>query len=94
LRPATSRAEAGRPHHSTPANEYEAARIGAPGIEAFVRAGGKFTDKPNEKDLTSAMIAATSGPDAINAFTEREVTSRIGRTKRLHSSHGRCHVWT
>jgi ankyrin repeat protein len=52
----------------TPANEYEAARIGAPGIEAFVRAGGKFTDKPNEKDLTSAMIAATSGPDAINAF--------------------------
>jgi hypothetical protein len=52
----------------TPADEYEAARIGAAAIQAFVKAGGKFTDKPNRDDLTSAMKAATSGPEAVETF--------------------------
>ena len=52
----------------TPVDEYEAARIGAAGIKAFTKAGGKFTDKPNQDDLTSAMIAAASGPEAVEAF--------------------------
>jgi ankyrin repeat protein len=51
-----------------PADQYEAARIGAPAILAFARSGGKFTDLPNQDDMTSAMIAATSGPEAVAAF--------------------------
>ncbi|MFC5863727.1 hypothetical protein ACFPT7_15575 [Acidicapsa dinghuensis] len=51
-----------------PKDEYEATRIGAPGIEAFVHQGGRFTDTPNVQDLTSAIIAASSGAEAIEAF--------------------------
>ncbi|MGO9324768.1 MAG: hypothetical protein ACLP07_09420 [Terracidiphilus sp.] len=52
-----------------PANEYEAAELGAPGIEAFAAAGGRFTDRPNENDLTSAMIAANKDAAAIAAYS-------------------------
>jgi hypothetical protein len=55
-------------HRTILIDEYEAARIGTAGIRAFVKARGKFTDKPNQDDLTSAMIANTSGPEAVEAF--------------------------
>jgi hypothetical protein len=54
----------------TPDNEYEAARTGAAAIQAFAKAGGRFTDKPNLDGLTSAMIAASRGSEAIQAFHE------------------------
>jgi ankyrin repeat protein len=51
-----------------PKDEYEAVQMGATGIETFIRLGGHFTDTPNAKDLTSAMIAASFGPETIKAF--------------------------
>ena len=53
-----------------PKDEYEAARIGAAAVAIFVKAGGKFTDIPNQDDMTSAMIAASSGPETITAYAK------------------------
>jgi ankyrin repeat protein len=51
-----------------PKDEYEAATMGATGIEMFARHGGHFTERPNANDQTSAIIAASNGPEAIKAF--------------------------
>ncbi len=53
----------------TPVDEYEAVRMGPPGIDGFIKAG-KFTDHPNRDDLTSAMIAAARSPEVITAFAK------------------------
>ena len=51
-----------------PVNEYEAVKMGPTGIGEFVKAGGAFTDTPNQDDFTSAMLAAAAGPDVIAAY--------------------------
>lgn len=53
-----------------PKDEYEAARIGAAAVAIFAKAGGRFTDTPDQNDMTSAMIAASSGPETITAYAE------------------------
>jgi ankyrin repeat protein len=53
-----------------PKDEYEAARIGPAAVAIFAKAGGKFTDKPDQNDMTSAMIAASSGPETITAYAK------------------------
>ncbi len=50
--------------------ELVAVEHGVSGIEAFVKAGGKFTGKKNERGQTAAMLAAASSPEVIEAFHE------------------------